>query len=88
MKTFVDGDSVFVADDEFVNLQESEAVFGSCHEFCVAAAVSMIYDARAIRHESFIDSEDTDTIEFNNGKILKVTVEWVDASEANPKHES
>jgi len=42
MKTFADGDSVFVAADDFKNLHESEVVFGSCHDFCVAAAVAMV----------------------------------------------
>ena len=86
MKTFVDGDSVFVAADDFKDLQESQAVFGSCHDFCVAAAVSMVRDG-STKHESFVDGEDAgDVIGFKEGgKILKVTIEWVDASEANPE---
>ena len=86
MKTFVDGDSVFVAADDFQNLQESEAVFGSCHDFCVAAAVAMVRGIESTRHESFVDIEDTSEIGFKEGgRILKVTIEWVDASEANPE---
>lgn len=87
MKTFVDGDSVFVAADDFQNLQENDAVFGSCHDFCVAAAVSMVRVNGSSKHESFVDGEDAgDVIGFKEGgKILKVTIEWVDASEANPE---
>lgn len=88
MKTFVDGDSVFVADDNFVNLQESDVVFGSCHDFCVAAAVAMVHDAHSIHHASFVSGEDAgDVIGFkDDGKILKVTIEWVDRSESNPEN--
>lgn len=87
MKTFVDGDSVFVAADDFQNMQENDAVFGSCHDFCVAAAVSMVRVNGSIKHESFVDGEDAgDVIGFKEGgKILKVTIEWVDASETNPE---
>lgn len=87
MKAQVDGDTVFVSADDFVDLQESDAVFGSCHDFCVAAAVSMVCEVEATRHVSFVDAEDTDAIGFKaGGKILKVTIEWVDASEANPEN--
>ena len=87
MKTQVDGDKVFVAADDFVNLQKSDAVFGSCHDFCVSASVAMVREVEATRHVSFVDVEDTDAIGFKEGgKILKVTIEWVDASEANPEN--
>jgi hypothetical protein len=87
MKTKVDGKEVFVTADDFENLQASDAVFGTCHEFCVAASVAMVREVEATRHVSFVDVEDTDAIGFKEGgKILKVTIEWVDASEANPEN--
>ncbi len=84
MKTILDGDSVFVADDSFVNLHESPAVFGSCHDFCVASAVAM-YGGGADSHVSYVDAEDAgEVVGFKeDGKIMKVTIEWVDSSEAN-----
>ena len=87
MKARVDGDKVFVAADDFMNLQESEAVFGNTHEFSIATALAMVADG-ANKHVSFIDSEDWNpTFPFafkEGGKILKVTVEWVESSEADP----
>jgi hypothetical protein len=86
MKTKVDGKEVFVAADDFENLQESDVVFGTCHEFCVAAAVAMVRKVEATRHVSFVKAEDTEEIGFKEGgKILKVTIEWVDESEVNPE---
>lgn len=88
MKAFVDGDKVFVATDDFVDLQESQAVFGNTHEFSIATALAMVADG-AKRHVSFIDSDDWNpTFPFafkEGGKILKVTVEWVESSEASPE---
>lgn len=87
MKTKVDGKEVFVAADDFENLQASDAVFGTCHEFCVAAAVAMVREVEATRHVSFVKAEDTEEVAFKEGReILKVTIEWVDASEANPEN--
>jgi hypothetical protein len=37
MKIFVDGNQVFVTGNNFVNLQESDAVFGSFWDFLKAA---------------------------------------------------
>ncbi len=87
MKTKVDGKEVFVATDDFENLQASDAVFGTCHEFCVAAAVAMVREVEATRHVSFVKAEDTEEIGFKEGgKILKVTIEWVDEKEADPEN--
>ena len=86
MQTRVDGDAVFVATDDFVNLQESPVVFGDVHGFCVAAVVAMVNDG-ITRHTSFIHPEDLNETTFGlkaDGKIPKITIEWVDVSEAQP----
>lgn len=84
MKSFVDGNAVFVAPDNFVNLQVSPAVFGSTHEFCVAATVAMLNDG-AKRHVSYVSSEDLRASGFGlkaNGRIPRVTIEWVEETES------
>lgn len=88
MQTRVDRDAVFVTPDHFVNLQESDAVFGNTHDFCVAAAVAMVNDGSE-KHVSYIGAEDLNETTFalkEGGKIPKVTIEWVDASEADPEN--
>ena len=83
MKTFVDGGNVFVAADDFQNLQESEVVFGNCHEFCVAATVAMLSN-KANLHISYISPQDLNPSGFGlkaGGKIPRVTIEFVDENE-------
>lgn len=90
MKIFVDGDSVFVANDDFKDLQESQVVWGLCHEFCVAAAIAMVHINESTRHISYIGADDLNETTFQlkeGGKIPKVTIEWVDASEALPENQ-
>ena len=91
MQTRTEGDAVFVVEDGFVNLQESDSVFGDCHGFCVAATVAMMQDGSE-KHVSYIHPDDLSETPFllkQGGKIPRVTIEWVDASEAEPeKHAS
>jgi hypothetical protein len=82
MKTFIEGNGVFVADDDFVDLQSSPAVFGSCNDFCAAAAAGMIANG-ANSHVSFIDAPDIETTHLKDeGPIIKVTIEFVDRAES------
>lgn len=88
MKTFVDGDNVFVGSDNFQNLQDSEVVFGDCHDFCAAATVAMLSN-KANRHVSYISPQDLDPSGFGlkeGGKIPRVTIEFVDESETARNH--
>ena len=58
----------------------------SVHELCVAAVNRMVED-EADRHVSFISTEDDISFGLKEGgKIPKVTIEWVDESEADPKN--
>ena len=63
----------------------------SLHELCVAAVNKMIED-EVSRHVSFISEEDDLRFRLEElqleycGKIPKVTIEWVDESEADPKN--
>ena len=55
------------------------------HEICVMAVNAMVEDG-VEKHISYISAEDN--INFglkNGGRIPKVTIEWVDASEAEDK---
>jgi len=56
----------------------------SLHEICVEAVEKMHSD-RIHHHVSFISAEDNISFGLKEGgKIPKVTIEWVDASEADP----
>lgn len=58
----------------------------SLHELCVAAVNKMV-ENEVDRHVSFISVEDD--LRFGlkeGGKIPKVTIEWVDENEADPKN--
>ncbi len=82
MRAIADGDEVFVADDSFENLVESQAVFGSCHDFCVAAAAALLASA-AQAHTSYVLSGDVEGLVWPRpGRAVRVTVEWTDAEEA------
>ena len=74
MNIYTDGNSVFVAGDDFVNLQESPAIFGSTHDLCVAAAMAMVNDG-AIRHTSYVRPSDL-KVESPEGKVLVVEISW------------
>jgi hypothetical protein len=52
------------------------------HELCVEAVNKMVEEG-IIRHISYISPEDAIAFELNGDKIPKVTIEWVDASEAD-----
>ncbi len=55
------------------------------HELCVQAVNKMVEEG-ITRHMSFISPEDDISFGLKEGgKIPKVTIEWVDASEADPK---
>ena len=54
------------------------------HEICVAAVEKMVEDG-VEKHVSYISAEDNPAFSMRaDGKIPKVTIEWVDASEADP----
>ena len=56
------------------------------HEICVEA-VEKMYSDHISHHVSFISPEDDISFGLKEGgKIPKVTIEWVDASEADPKN--
>lgn len=58
----------------------------SIHDVCVEA-VNLMVEEGIEKHVSFISGEDS--IRFglkDGGRIPKVTIEWVDASEANPEN--
>jgi hypothetical protein len=52
------------------------------HELCVEAVNKMI-EEDITRHISYISQADAITFELKGSKIPKVTIEWVDASEAD-----
>lgn len=54
------------------------------HRLCVQLVNEMV-EAGITRHISYIGSDDDITfLMIPNGKVMKVTVEWVDASEMDP----
>jgi hypothetical protein len=58
----------------------------SLHELCVEA-VEKAYSDHISHHTSFISAEDDISFGLKEGgRIPKVTIEWVDASEADPKN--
>lgn len=52
------------------------------HDLCVAAVARMIEDGYE-KHVSYIGKDDFGVEAPVNGKIPKVTIEWVDESEAD-----
>ena len=56
------------------------------NDLCIAAARKML-DEGINRHETFVQEDDFAGIpySFPSREILKVTIEWADASEAQPK---
>ena len=58
----------------------------SLHEICVEAVNKMV-EENITRHISFVSGEDAISFGLKEGgKIPKVTIEWVEASEANPEN--
>lgn len=58
----------------------------SLHEICVQAVNSMVKE-NITRHISYIGADDAITFGLKEGgRIPKVTIEWVDASEADPEN--
>ena len=82
MKAQVDGDQVFVSNDDFTNLQESQVVFGNVREFCIAAALAMVTQGFN-RYDAIIDDKDWNpTFPFgfkDGGRVLSVTIDWVES---------
>jgi len=86
MKIGIDGADVFVS-NEGEEEQKEGVVFGETHDFCAAAAASMIAYG-CTKHVSYVTLDEFDaTISdrlsaFNTSDfVLKVTVEWVDKKE-------
>lgn len=56
------------------------------NEICVEAVNEMVHE-KITKHIQFISAEDKITFGLKEGgKIPKVTIEWVDASEASPEN--
>lgn len=75
MKAHIDGNAVFVAPDDFINLQVSPAVFGTVTEFLTAAV--MAYYAKAGNEAKMVVFDLQPEGDFD-GLIPRVTIEWVD----------
>ena len=70
---------------ETTKLKATEEEF-ELHALCVFAVNKMVKEG-ITRHVSFISAEDDITFGLKeSGKIPKVTIEWVDASEANEEN--
>lgn len=89
MQSKVDGNTVFVCDDDFVNLQESNAVFGDTRDFAAALFTAMVVEGvesaviYVYVHPEKLDAETCPDL-LRPGKIPRVTIEWVDVKEAEP----
>lgn len=91
MQTKIDGNTVFVCDENFVNLQESAAVFGDTRDFAAALFTAMVAEgvekATIYIHPERLDFENNPAL-LRYGKIPRVVIEWVDAQEAEPDIEA
>ena len=85
MQTKIDGNAVFVCDDKFINLQESDVVFGDTRDFAAALFTAMVVEgvekATIYIHPERLDFENNPAL-LRSGKVPRVIIEWVDAQEA------
>ncbi len=80
MKIIKDGNSVFVANENFENLQESPAVFGELRDFVGASVVAM--DATGTEKITVYLNADELQNQVNraDGKIARIRIDWVEAN--------
>lgn len=91
MKSFIDGDAICLADDNFENLQNSNVIF--CTEFreLASALVLSCEIDNVVKRQIWLYSDDfgTNDIGFKEGgKIPKITIEWVNKPSDNNKEKS
>lgn len=67
-----------------MTIKWTEDLLGPLHGLCVRAVNRMVAEG-ITHHVSFISGEDDITFALPSGRIPKVTIEWVDAAEAEPQ---
>lgn len=87
MKSYIDGDCVCLVNDDFQDLQNSDAIFCTEPRELASALVlaQRIVDPESYRAKFWLRPEDfeKDQIAFKEGgKTLKVTIEWANEPES------
>lgn len=83
MKSYIDGNAVCLVNDDFQDLQNSDAVFCTdIRELASALVLSQeITDSDSYRTQIWLRAKDFEENQIGfkeGGKILKVSIEWVD----------
>lgn len=84
MIALADGNAVFVAPDDFKDLQESPAVFGNLREFCTAAVLAAFAQGGNLWEEMTIDLDRADfsgPMPSLEGRTIRVSMRFLDCPE-------